>query len=89
MTDNLSSYVQHLSWIVWYKAHPVATNEMVNLAIDELLEQNKVFFQREIEGLTGFQLNFLKALANGVSSGLTRKEVIRNTTWRVPPMCRE
>lgn len=77
VTDNLSSYVQHLSWIVWYKARQAVTNEMVNLAIDELLDQNKVFFQREIEGLTGFQLNFLKALANGVSTGFSKKEVIR------------
>jgi hypothetical protein len=77
VTENLSSYVQHLSWIVWYKAQPVVTNEMVNLSIDELLEQNKVFFQREIEGLTGLQLNFLKALANGVSTGFSKKEVIR------------
>ena len=77
VADDISSYVQHLAWIVWYKAHPVVTNEMVNLSVDELLEQNKVFFQREIEGLTGFQLNFLKALANGVSTGFSKKEVIR------------
>ena len=44
---------------------------------DDFLEQNKVFFQREIEGLTGLQLNFLKALANGVSTGFSKKEVIR------------
>ena len=41
------------------------------------MEQNKIFFQREVEQLTEFQLNFLKALANGVSSGFSRKEVIR------------
>jgi len=52
VTENLSSYVQHLAWIVWYKANPVTTNEMIDQSIDELLEQNKVFFQREIEGLT-------------------------------------
>ena len=41
------------------------------------LEQNKVFFQREVEQLSEFQLNFLKALANGVSSGFSRKEIIK------------
>ena len=30
-----------------------------------------------MEQLTEFQLNFLKALANGVSSGFSRKEVIK------------
>ncbi len=77
VTENLSSYVQHLSWIVWYKANPVTTNEMIDRSIDELLEQNKVFFQREFEGLTGLQLNLLKAVANGVDSGFGKKDVIK------------
>ena len=77
VTENLSSYVQHLSWIVWYKAKPVVTNEMVDESIEELLEQNKVFFQREVEGLTELQLNLLKAIANGVDTGFTKKEVIK------------
>lgn len=77
VTENLSSYVQHLSWIVWYKAKPIVTNEMVDESIEELLEQNKVFFQREVEGLTELQLNLLKAIANGVDTGFTKKEVIK------------
>jgi AAA+ ATPase superfamily predicted ATPase len=77
VTENLSSYVQHLSWIVWYKANPVTTNEMIELSIDELLEQNKVYFQREIEGLTELQLNLLKAVANGVDTGFSKKEIIK------------
>jgi hypothetical protein len=54
----------------------VVKNKDIDAAIDDLLEQNKIFFQREVEQLTEFQLNFLKALANGVSSGFSRKEVI-------------
>ena len=77
VTENLSSYVQHLSWIVWYKAKTVVTNEMIDESIEELLEQNKVFFQREVEGLTELQLNLLKAIANGVDTGFTKKEVIK------------
>ncbi len=77
VTENLSSYVQHLSWIVWYKANPVVTNEMVSASIDELLEQNKVFFQREVEGLTELQLNLLRAVASGVDTGFGKKEIIK------------
>lgn len=77
VTENLSSYVQHLSWIIWYKAKPVTTNEMIDVAINELLEQGSLFFQREVEGLTELQLNLLKAIANGVDTGLTKKDVIR------------
>lgn len=77
LTENLSSYVQHLSWIVWYKSDKTVTDNDITSAIDDLLEQNKVFFQREVEQLSELQLNFLHALANGVSSGFSRKEVIK------------
>lgn len=76
-TENLSSYVQHLSWIVWYSSDRVVSNKNVDEAIDGLLEQNKVFLQREIEQLTELQFNFLKAIANGVTSGLSKKDVLR------------
>ena len=76
-TENLSSYVQHLAWVVWYKTDKVVTNKDIAAAIDDLMEQNKVFFQREVEQLSELQLNFLRALANGVSTGFSRKEVIK------------
>ena len=76
-TENLSSYVQHLAWVVWYKTDKVVTNKDVTAAIDDLLEQNKVFFQREVEQLSALQLNFLRALANGVTTGFSRKDVIK------------
>lgn len=75
-TEDLSSYVQHLAWIVWYKSDKVVTEKDVNSAIDDILEQNKVFFQREVEQLSEFQLNFLKAVANGINDGFSRKEII-------------
>lgn len=76
-TENLSSYVQHLAWVVWYKSDKVVTSKDITAAIDDLLEQNKVFFQREVEQLSEHQLNFLRALANGVTTGFSRKEVIK------------
>ena len=76
-TENLSSYVQHLAWVVWYKTDKVVTNKDIAAAIDDLLEQNKVFFQREVEQLSELQMNFLRALANGVSNGFSRKDVIK------------
>lgn len=76
-TENLSSYVQHLAWVVWYKSDKNVTNKDVISAIDDLLEQNKVFFQREVEQLSEMQLNFLRAIANGVTSGFSRKEIIK------------
>lgn len=76
-TENLSSYVQHLAWVVWYKCDKVVTNKDITTAIDDLLEQNKVFFQREVEQLSELQLNFLRALANGITTGFSRKDIIK------------
>lgn len=76
ITENLSSYVQQLSWIVWYKANPKVEDAMIDDAIKDLLEQNKVFFQRDVESLTELQLNYLVALADGVETGLTTKNII-------------
>lgn len=76
-TECLSSYVQHLSWVVWYKSGATVTDQNIDEAIDDLLEQNKVFFQREVEQLTDMQLNFLRAVASGITTGLGRKDVIK------------
>lgn len=72
-----SSYVQQLSWITWYKTVGKATEKNVESAIDDLLEQNKTFFQTEIEQLTELQYNFINAVANGVTQGFTRKNVLK------------
>ena len=76
ITENLSSYVQQLSWIVWYKANSEVKDDMIDEALKDLLEQNKVFFQRDVESLTELQLNFLVALADGVETKVTSKDVI-------------
>lgn len=77
VTENVSSYVQHLAWLVWYKSADVVTGEDIDNAINDLLEQNKVFFQREVEQLSEFQLNFLKAVADGVTFGFSRRDIIK------------
>jgi hypothetical protein len=55
----------------------VVTDNDIATAIDDLLEQNKVFFQREVEQVSELQLNFLRALADGVSTGFSRKDIIK------------
>lgn len=77
VTDNLSSYVQHLSWVVWYKSNDIVTDDDISTAIDDLLEQNKVFFQKDVEQLSELQYNFLRAMAMGVTTGFSTKDVVR------------
>ncbi|MBQ6659443.1 MAG: ATP-binding protein [Prevotella sp.] len=72
-----SSYVQQLSWITWYKTEGVTTDKNIDSAIDDLLEQNKTFFQSDVEQLTELQYNFMRAVADGVTQGFTRKDILR------------
>lgn len=45
---------------------------MIDQAIDELLDQNRLFYQRDMETMTVYQKNFLLAVANGINTGLSR-----------------
>ena len=49
---------------------------MIDQAIDELLDQNRQFYQRDMETMTVYQKNFLIAVANGINTGLSRREVL-------------
>ena len=49
---------------------------MIEQAIDELLDQNRLFYQRDMETMTVYQKNFLIAVANGINTGLSRREVL-------------
>ena len=62
ISENLSSLVQHLAWLIWYKASPDVSDQMIEQAIDELLNQNRLFYQRDMETMTAYQKNFLIAV---------------------------
>ena len=64
------------AWLTWCKASPEVTDQMIEQAIDELLDQNHLFYQRDMETMTVYQKNFLIAVANGINSGLSRREVL-------------
>lgn len=74
--DNHSSYVQQLSWLLWIRTSETATSRQLTLAIEDLLEQNNILFQSETENLSAYQMNFLKAIIDGVHSKFSSKEVI-------------
>lgn len=57
-------YVQQLAHMVWVKAPKKVTTAIIQQAIDELLTQNALFYQKEVDSLSNTQLNFLKALVN-------------------------
>ncbi len=74
--DNHSSYVQQLSWLVWGRTGKVATEEGLNLAIQDIINQNRPLFEKQSESLTAFQMNLLRAIADGVHNSFSSQEVI-------------
>lgn len=74
--DNHSSYVQQLSWLVWVHTDKIATEENFEDAWQDLLDQNTPLFEKQTENLTMYQLNFLKAIIDGVSKEFTTKNVL-------------
>lgn len=74
--DNHSSYVQQLAWLVWIHADKIATEENFEEAWQDLLDQNTPLFEKQTENLTMYQLNFLKAIIDGVSKEFTTKTML-------------
>lgn len=68
-------YTQQLAHLVWINTDERVTDEMFDQAVNELLSQNSLLYQVEIETLTNSQINFLKAVADGVEK-LSTAEVI-------------
>ncbi|MBR4391435.1 MAG: ATP-binding protein [Bacteroidales bacterium] len=76
--QNQSSYVQQLAWNVMLNTTKKADENTLETAIEDMLNQNSQLFLQQIENLTAFQMNFLKAVAKGVHSDFTSKEVLAN-----------
>ena len=74
--ENQSSYVQQLAWNVMLNTTKTADEAALETAIEDLLNQNTMLFLQQIENLTAYQMNFLKAVAQGVHTDFTSKEVL-------------
>ncbi len=75
--DNHSSYVQQLAWLVWIHTDKTATEEGFNEAFQDIVDQNTPLFEKQTEELTTYQLNFLKAIIDGVNNQFTRKDILQ------------
>jgi hypothetical protein len=59
-------YVQQLAHHVWSKTSKKATIETLQSAVEEMLEYNSIFYQKEVDTLSNTQINFIKAIIDGV-----------------------
>lgn len=72
-----SYYVQQLSHLVWQRTGESVDENILASALNDLLDQNNMLYQRETERLSETQFNFMKALASGVTDGFSNKEIIQ------------
>lgn len=75
--DNHSSYVQQLSWLVWIHTDETATEQDFDAAYQDIIDQNTPLFEKQTESLTTYQMNFLRAVIDGVHSEFTTQGVLQ------------
>lgn len=71
-----SSYIQQLSWYLFQETYREADDNGFNEALKELVTQNAQVFEQIVEPLTAYQLNFLRAVSDGISSSLSSSKVV-------------
>ncbi|WP_288652338.1 ATP-binding protein [uncultured Parabacteroides sp.] len=76
IVDNHSSYVQQLAWLVWIHTDRKATEQDFEAAYQDIIDQNTPLFEKQTESLTTYQMNFLRAIIDGVHSEFTTQAII-------------
>ena len=74
--DNHSSYVQQLAWNVLAETEKETTEQDFENGVQALMSQCSGLFEQQIQGLTSYQLNFIRALCRGVHSDFGSKAVL-------------
>lgn len=75
--DNHSSYVQQLAWLVWIHTDKVANAQNLEMAFQDIIDQNTPLFEKQTESLTTYQLNFLRAILDGINNGFSKHEILQ------------
>ena len=60
--ENHPYFVQQFAQFVWFRTAKTCTGEIIENALEDLLNQYSILYQKDVDGLTNIQLNFLKAL---------------------------
>ena len=76
IVDNHSSYVQQLAWLVWIHTDRKATEQDFEAAYQDIIDQNTPLFEKQTESLNTYQMNFLRAIIDGVHSEFTTQAII-------------
>jgi len=84
--DNLPSYIQELAWLVWVRT-PIGgevSDDIFSAALNDLTDENTALFQSQTANLSSYQMNFLRAVKDGVHTGFTSKEIYSTYGFGTP-----
>ena len=70
-----ASYVQQLAYSILLLTDRDATETVFNAGVNDLISQNSGTFLEQTQSLTSYQLNFLRAVIDGVSQGFGEASV--------------
>lgn len=68
-----SYYVQQLAHITFHRTESSVTEEILKASVVQLLENNQILYQRILEDLSPPQIEFLRAMTDGVTSFYSKK----------------
>ena len=69
-------YVQQFSHMVWITTSDEVNENILNAALDDLIHQNSSLFEKDMEGLSNTQVNFLRALSEGVNQSMSSSDIL-------------
>lgn len=75
--DNHSSYVQQLAWLTWIHTDKTATTQNFESACRDIIDQNTPLFEKQTESLSTYQMNFLRAVLDGIDQEFSSHEVLQ------------
>ena len=69
------SYVQQYSWILFSNTKDTVDEHLLKRSLQDLIDENSPLFMHQTESLTTFQLNFLRAILNGIHTNFGCAEI--------------
>lgn len=75
VTEYQASYVQQLAYSTLLATGETADDAAVDAAIQDVVSQNSIAFIEQTQSLTTYQLNFLRAILDGIHSGFGEARV--------------
>ena len=71
-------YVQQLSHMVWIATETEVSDANLEIGLNDVIHQNAILYEREIENVSNTQINFMRALADGVQEALSSSEILKS-----------